>query len=110
MASVPGTVSDSAESTMPRAMEISTPFDPKDLLFHTMHGREEIGQLSEYQLGLLSVKNDLDLNKILGQKVTVKLALPDDSIREFSGYVTRIAQQGLYGRYNHYAATVRPWL
>ncbi len=95
---------------MPRAIEIVTPFDPKDLLFHTMHGREEVGRLSEYQLGLLSLKNDLDLNKILGQKVTVKLELPDLSIREFSGFVTRFAQQGMYGRYHAYVATVRPWL
>ncbi|MEQ1759503.1 MAG: type VI secretion system tip protein VgrG [Vicinamibacterales bacterium] len=95
---------------MPRAIEIVTPFDPKDLLFHTMHGREEVGRLSEYQLGLLSLKDNLDLNTILGQKVTVKLELPDQSFREFTGYVTRFAQQGLYGRYTAYVATVRPWL
>ena len=94
---------------MPRVMEVSTPLDP-DLLFHGMSGREEMSRLSEYQLNMLSLKNDHDLNALLGQKITVKLMLADDSIREFNGYVTRIAQHGAYGRYYRYVATVRPWL
>ena len=94
---------------MPRVMEVTTPLDP-DLLFHGMSGREEMSHLSEYQLSMLSLKNDHDLNALLGQKVTVKLMLADDSIREFNGYVTRIAQHGSYGRYHRYVATVRPWL
>jgi type VI secretion system secreted protein VgrG len=96
-------------STLSRVMEISTPLDPH-LLFHAMHAREEMSRLSEYQVSLLSLRPDLDLNEILGKKITVKLALPDDSVREFNGYVTRIAQHGTYGRYHRYAAIVRPWL
>ncbi len=94
---------------MARIMEISTPLDPQ-LLFHNMHATEEIGRLSEYQIGLLSLKKDVDLNALLGKKVTVTLGLPDDTRREFSGYVTRIAQHGLYGKYHRYVATVSPWL
>jgi type VI secretion system secreted protein VgrG len=90
-------------------MDITTPLDP-DLLFHGMRAREEISRLSEYEVSLLSPKDDLDLNKVLGKKVSVKLALPDDSPREFNGYVTRISQGSRYGRYNRYEATVRPWL
>jgi type VI secretion system secreted protein VgrG len=90
-------------------MEISTPLDPH-LLFHGMHAREEMSRLSEYQVSMLSLRPDLDLNAMLGKKVTVKLALPDDGVREFNGYVTRIAQQGTYGRYHRYQAVVRPWL
>ena len=78
---------------MPRIMEVATPLDP-DLLFHGMTGSDEMSRLSEYQLSMLSLKNDLDLNEMLGQKVTVKVVLADDSIREFNGYVTRIAQHG----------------
>jgi type VI secretion system secreted protein VgrG len=94
---------------MTRVMDITTPLDP-DLLFHGMRAREEISRLSEYEVSLLSPKDDLDLNKVLGKKVSVKLALPDDSPREFNGYVTRISQGSRYGRYNRYEATVRPWL
>ena len=64
---------------MPRVMEIATPLGEDVLLFHGMHAREELGRLSEYQLDLLSPKDDINLDDILGKNVTVKLALPDDS-------------------------------
>ena len=44
-----------------------------------MHAREELSRVGEFQLELLSQKNDINLDEILGKNVTVKLALPDDS-------------------------------
>jgi type VI secretion system secreted protein VgrG len=90
-------------------MEIATPLG-EDLLFHGMHAREELSRLSEYQIDLLSKKGDINLDDILGKIVTVKLALPDDSVRFFNGYVTRFAQGGKLGRYHRYSASVKPWL
>jgi type VI secretion system secreted protein VgrG len=90
-------------------MEIDTPLGD-DLLFHGMHAREELSRLSEYQLDLLSLKGDIDVDKVLGKNVTVKVALPDDETRYFNGYVTRFSQGGTYGRYHRYSAIVRPWL
>ena len=95
---------------MPRVMEIVTPLGEDVLLFHGMHAREEISRLFEYQLDLLSLKNDINLDEILGKNVTVKIALPDDSTRYFNGFVTRFAQGGTYGRYQRYFAVVRSWL
>ena len=95
---------------MARVMEIVTPLDADVLLFHRMHGREEMSRLFEYRLDLLSMRDDIDMDEILGKSVTLKLALPDDSTRYFSGHVTRFAQGGTYGRYRRYAAVVRPWL
>ncbi len=95
---------------MPRQMEIATPLGDDVLLFHGMHAREEMSRLGEFHLDLLSTKGDIVLDDILGKNVTVKLALPDDSIRHFNGYVTRFAQRGKYGRYHRYLAEVRPWL
>jgi type VI secretion system secreted protein VgrG len=94
---------------MPREMEISTPLG-EDVLFHSMYTREELSALSEYALQVLSSKRDLDLDKILGENVTVKVALPNDTTRYFNGYVTRFTQGGMYGRYHVYSAIVRPWL
>ena len=95
---------------MPRVMEITTPLGADVLLFHGMHAREELGRLGEYQLDLLSVKGDINLDDILGKNVTVKLALPDDATRYFNGFVTRFSQGGVDGRYHRYFAVVRPWL
>ena len=94
---------------MPRVMEITTPLEG-DLLFHGMHAREEMGRLGEYQLDLLSLKNDINPDKILGKNVTVKLALPDDQIRYFNGFVTRFSAGGSLGRYVRYSAVVNSWL
>ena len=95
---------------MRRVMEISTPLGEDVLLFHRMTAREELSRLSEFQIALLSDKGDIDLDKILGKSVTVKLELPDDKTRYFNGYVTRFAQVSMHGRYHLYQATVRPWL
>jgi type VI secretion system secreted protein VgrG len=80
------------------------------LLFHRMHARDEISRLSEYEIDLLSKQADIDLDKILAQKVTVKLELPAGKTRFFNGFVTRFVQVGMHGRYHLYRATVRPWL
>jgi len=81
-------------------MEIVTPLGDDVLLFHRMHAREELGRLSEFQLDLLSLKADINLDEILGKNVNVKVALPDDSTRYFNGFVTRFSAGGTYGR-NH---------
>ena len=95
---------------MPRVMEIVTPLGEDVLLFRGMSAREEMSRLFEYRLDLLSTRDDISVDDILGKNVTIKLLLPDDSVRHFNGYVTRFAQGGLFGRYNRYVATVRPWL
>jgi type VI secretion system secreted protein VgrG len=91
-------------------MEIATPLGDDVLLFHRMAAREEMSRPFEYRLDLLSTRDDIVLDDILGKNVTIKLGLPDDRIRFFNGYVTRFIQGGTYGRYNRYVATVRPWL
>ena len=95
---------------MPRVMEITTPLGPEVLLFHTMHAREELSRVCECRLELLSLKNDINLDQILGKNVTVKLALQDDKTRYFNGFVSRFSQGGSHGRYRRYYAVVHPWL
>jgi type VI secretion system secreted protein VgrG len=90
-------------------MEISTPLGD-DLLFHSMHAREEVSRLSEFQIDLLSPRGDISLDDVLGKNVTVTLELPDEGRRFYNGYVTRFSQSGMYGRYHRYHAIVRPWL
>ena len=91
-------------------MEITTPLGADVLLFHAMHAREELSRVSEYQLDLLSLKHDINLDQILGKNVTVKLALQSGETRYYNGYVTRFSQGGMHGRYRRYSATVHPWL
>ena len=93
---------------MPRVMEITTPLGD-DLLFHTMHGREEMSRVAEYRLDLLSLKSHINLDEILGKNVTIPVMQQDDTPRFFNGFVTRFSQGGTYGRYRRYHATVHTW-
>jgi type VI secretion system secreted protein VgrG len=90
-------------------MEITTPLGADVLLFHAMHAREELSRVGECRLDLLSLKNDVNLDDILGQNVTVKVALPDEGVRYFNGFVTRFSQGATYGKYRRYYATVSTW-
>jgi type VI secretion system secreted protein VgrG len=94
---------------MARVMEITTPLGDDVLLFHALHAREELSRIGEYRLNLLSLKNDINLDDILGKSVTIKLALQDDRTRYFNGYVTRFSAGGTHGRYRRYFATVNTW-
>src|SRR6187549_3101456 len=95
---------------MARLMEISTPLDHDVLLFHGMHGREELSRLSEFQINLLSEKDSINVDDILGKAVSVALELPKGGTRYFNGFVTRFSAGGTVGRYHRYRAEVRPWL
>ena len=95
---------------MARLMEISTPLDHDVLLFHGMHAREELSRLSEFQINLLSEKDSINVDDILGKAVSVALELPKGGTRYFNGFVTRFSAGGTVGRYHRYRAEVRPWL
>jgi type VI secretion system secreted protein VgrG len=95
---------------MARLMEISTPLGSDVLLFHGMHAREELSRLSEFQINLLSEKDSINVDDILGKAVGVALELPNGGTRYFNGYVTRFSAGGTVGRYHRYRAEVRPWL
>jgi type VI secretion system secreted protein VgrG len=91
-------------------MEITTPLGADVLLFHGMHAHEELSRVSEFQINLLSKKDAVNVDQILGKLVTVTVETPEDGKRYFNGYVTRFSQGGRHGDYHRYRAEVRPWL
>ena len=95
---------------MSRFADIITPLEKDVLLLDRMQAREELSRLSEYEIDLLSLSGDLDLDEVLGKSVTVAVELEEETRRCFSGYVTRIGLSGKRGRYHAYRASVRPWL
>jgi type VI secretion system secreted protein VgrG len=85
------------------------------LLFHYMHGNEELGRPFLYEVAFLSSKKDLDPAALLGKTIGVELDLPDSPVqpigghRYFHGYMTHLARTGRHGKYYAYSASVRPW-
>jgi len=99
-----------------RLIGINTPLGADILLLNQFTGSEGLGRLFSFDLGLLSEKkHDIDLNKIVGQSVTVRLQLQSGGERYFNGIVSSFVQTAV-GRiasdetYSSYRATVVPWL
>lgn len=80
------------------------------LLFRSMRAKEELGTPFRYDLELLSPDFHVQPGALLGQLLTVKLQLEDDTIRFFSGYVTDFSMPGSRGRLANYRCTLRPWI
>jgi len=101
-----------ALSQVDRIASVSTPSGETDLLLYRLIGTEHLSQLFEYELELLSDKNDIDFNGLLGHNMTVKLNLTHGGHRSFHGMVTRISLFGKLGNFYLYRATLRPkpWL
>ncbi len=90
--------------------------DDNRLLFHHMHGSEELGKPFLYEITFFSEDGGLTPQDLLGQTVTVELDLPSNPVspnnghRYFNGYVTRMARLGRHRKYHTYTAAVRPWI
>ena len=95
-----------------RTATVSTPLGGDVLLFYQMTGTEQLSGLFEYQIDMLSTKNDIDMKAVLGKSMTVKLELGDSKFRFFNGIVTRFSQFGSLGNLVMYRAVLRPkpWL
>ncbi|MCX8100991.1 MAG: contractile injection system protein, VgrG/Pvc8 family, partial [Geminicoccaceae bacterium] len=70
---------------------------PDALLFHRMHGREELGRPFRYELEALSEKDDLSIRDLLGTGVSVTIGRRDGSERHIHGLVARAEFRGSEG-------------
>ena len=95
---------------MPSPITIQSALPAEDLLFESMTASAGLSTLGEMQLSLLSPRPDLKPEDLLGQPLTVKVKLRDDSVRHFNGYVTRFGMAAHRGSLFGYHATVHNWL
>ena len=94
-------------------MEVTTPLGADKLLLLAFTGQESISRLFDFQLDL-TAENEVDVafDKLLGQKITTRLDLPDDEKRYFSGICNRISQGERDEIFTRYRMEVVPqfWL
>ncbi|NQZ30564.1 MAG: type VI secretion system tip protein VgrG [Oceanospirillaceae bacterium] len=94
-----------------RQISITTPLAEEELLLVEMNGQERLGRLYNYDLLLHSPNEALDVDTILGQKVTVNLELADGEYRYFNGYISQFSQvDRSEGGHAVYRAQMTPWL
>jgi type VI secretion system secreted protein VgrG len=76
-----------------RAMEVTTPLGKDKLLLVGFTGQESVSRLFSFHLDMLAENNtDVAFDKLLGQKITIRLDLPDRGKRHFNGICNRISQ------------------
>ena len=91
-------------------ISVTTPLGDDVLLLQKFAGQEGISQLFNFQLDLASQKPPIKLESIIGQNVTVNMALSDVSTRYFNGFVSQFAQTGQDSQFTYYQAEIVPWL
>lgn len=89
-------------------VRVKTPLG-EDLLFRSMELSEELSRLFQCDLELVSAKEDLELDDMLGQEVTVEIDRPEGGTRFIHGWVSEVSQSGRSGDLARYTASLRPW-
>jgi type VI secretion system secreted protein VgrG len=93
-----------------RPIQVKTVLDDDELLLVSMTGTEQLSHLFRYELELVSAKDDLEVNDLLGTMMGVSLKLRNGETRHFSGHVSRFVYAGYDGDQFRYRATLVPWL
>lgn len=93
-----------------RFLSIQTPLGEDALLLTEFSGHEELSRLFQFDLGLISDRNDLSPQAIVGKGVTFGVKLQDDSERHFHGIVNRFSAGDEEEGRRNYRLSIVPWL
>ena len=93
-----------------RRIAVATPLGPDVLLLSSFQGEEGISRLFRYDLDLVSENESVDFDALIGQNVSVRITLADDSQRYINGQISRFSQGGRDSNFTSYHAEVVPWL
>ncbi|HSI16060.1 MAG TPA: type VI secretion system tip protein TssI/VgrG, partial [Chthoniobacter sp.] len=95
-----------------RIATLTTPLGKDVLVLNRVVISEHISQPFRIEADLLSEKDNIVFEDIIGQSITIKLATRHDVPRYFNGIVSRFTQMGMDSRYEAYRMEVVPklWL
>jgi len=93
-----------------RLIAIDTPLGPDVLLLRGFTGHESLSRLFSFELDLLSPDPEIKFDKIIGQKVTIRVRLGKEKERFFHGMISRFMQTGSDVGLANYRATMVPAL
>jgi type VI secretion system secreted protein VgrG len=94
-----------------RHIAIHSPLGTDELLLQKFSAREEISGLYKFDLDLLSENAEIKFDDIMGQNVSISMALPQGGMRYWNGIINRFKQSvSTSRRFAQYRATMVPWL
>ena len=95
---------------MSRKITFKSPLAADQLLIRAASVTEQLGQLFDIDLELLSPDESLDFDDLLGSEITLSVQLDSGEPRHFHAYIAEFAQVGRLGDYATYRARAVPWL
>ncbi|MEI8394316.1 MAG: type VI secretion system tip protein TssI/VgrG [Rhodospirillaceae bacterium] len=94
-----------------RLLTIETPLGRDALLLEAFHGREAISTLFDYEFTVLSRRDDLKPEELVGKRMTATLRTDNDERRYFNGVIQRLIGGPAVAReFRQYRLEVVPWL
>jgi type VI secretion system secreted protein VgrG len=96
-----------------RPITVTTPLGEDVLLLVGFQGYEAVSQLFHFRLDLLAENaSKVEFDKLMGQKITMTLVLPEDKKRFFNGICIRVRQADRDNVFTHYRIEIVPqfWL
>jgi type VI secretion system secreted protein VgrG len=94
-----------------RLISLDTPLGENVLILESFRGHEELSRLFNYELEMLSDRDDIAASEIVGKNITFFVKLTDGEEQAFNGYVRRFTGGQLHTRtLRRYRAEVVPWL
>ncbi|MCX9158216.1 type VI secretion system tip protein VgrG [Niveibacterium sp. 24ML] len=93
-----------------RLLDLKTPLGADALLPERFAGREALSEPFYFALDCLSASAHLDLRKLIGEGVTLRLRQADGSMRSWHTIVAHAAQLGADGGLARYRIQLEPWL
>jgi type VI secretion system secreted protein VgrG len=93
-----------------RELSISTPLDDDELVLFKAKITEELSQPFLIQAELLSENDNISINELMGQNVTISVETSNEDTRYFNGIVTQFNQLSNEFGLHRYEAIISPWL
>src|SRR5262245_5074226 len=93
-----------------RTIAVETALGKDVFLLTAFSGQEELSRPFSYRLDLLSEKEEIKPQDIVGTQVALRVARADGSLRYFNGFVSRFWAGSAESGLRSYRAEVVPWL
>lgn len=96
-----------------RKLRMTGPLPESQMFIKAARVSEGLSKLTETTVDFMSPDKKLDLGKVVGKPITVKMMTGDDDSdqwREFVGTCIEARYIGLHEGYGYYSLEVRPWL
>lgn len=93
-----------------RLLKLTTPLGDDILLPQRVVAHERLGRSYDYTIDLVSVRNDIELKKLIAQPVTLWIRQADRSYSPVNGYVHTVKRLGSDGQLTSCQVSFAPWL